>query len=363
MTADVLIVGGGIIGQSAALALSARGLTVTLVERGPLGGQASSAAAGILAPEIEAVGEGPLLDLALRSRERWPAFASQIESASGIEIDFRNGGALRVAFDESESAELDRIESWQRARGLSVERLDDSGLAALEPSLRPARSALRYPEGRQIDPRRLMRALAVATSRAPITVMAREVIGIRHDRKRVLGVDTDSGTIFAGQVLIAAGCWSSRLEGASASRSVRPLRGQLIELQLPQDVLQHTVFACGGYLVPRTDGRVVAGSTEEEVGFDASTTDAAVSLLAARAARIAPALAIAPILRSWAGLRPTTENHFPILGAGILAGLYWATGHHRNGILLAPATTDAVVSWICEKTATPLAWSAFSPNG
>jgi glycine oxidase len=358
--ADVLILGGGVIGCLSALRLAQRGLDVTLVERAQPGAEASGAAAGMLAPQVEAKARGPFLELALHSRSLWPALVEELR-ATGIDVGYRADGTLALALDEDELAHLDARAAWQRAAGLPVEKLSAPEVRALEPELAQALGALRFAGDHQVEPARLMRALEVAAARAGVHFVTAEARRVLHDGARVTGVATDGERYQAAHVIVACGPWSSLLDGAGLPpRAVTPLRGQLVELELRPPPLGHVVFAAGGYLVPRADGRVVVGSTEEEAGFRKQVTAHGLEQLCARARRVCPALAGRPVERAWSGLRPRTADGLPYLGATAIAGLSVATGHVRNGILLAPVTAEIMCALVTG-SAPPVDVAPFSP--
>jgi glycine oxidase len=341
--ADCLVVGAGVIGMSAALRLAERGLAVTLVDRGPPGDEASGAAGGILAPLAEAHGTGPLLELLLAARRRWPAFADELRARSDVDVAYRSDGTLALAYDDAEAEELEARVAWQRRRALPVEILTTREVQTLEPSVAPPRQALRFAGDHQVDPRRLVRALAAACVRGGVTFVRAEARRLRHDGGRILGVELDDMTRDAPLVLVTAGAWSSRLHGVPLPpRAVEPVRGQMIELRAALPPFAHVLFGAGGYLVPRSDGRILCGSTEERVGFAKEVTLAGLAIFASRIARVCPSLASLPVARSWSGLRPATRDQLPFVGATSIAGLFIAAGHYRNGILLAPLTAELV---------------------
>jgi glycine oxidase len=348
---DCLIVGAGAIGMSAALRLAERGLAVTLYDRGLPGDEASSAAGGILAPLAEAHGPGPLLELLLAARRRWPAFAEELRAQSGVDLAYRSDGTLALAYDEAEVAQLAARAAWLRQCQLPVENLTSRQAQALEPHIAPPLEALRFAGDHQVDPLPMVRALAAACVRAGVALERAEVRRLRHDGSRVLGLELDDGPRDAPLVLITAGAWSSRLDGVPLPpRAVEPVRGQMIELRASLPPFAHVLFGAGGYLVPRSDGRVLCGSTHEQVGFAKEVTLAGLASFAARIARVCPALATLPVARSWSGLRPATRDELPFVGATAVNGLFVAAGHYRNGILMAPLTAELIAALI---TGTP----------
>ena len=348
--ADVVIVGGGIMGSSIALRLAQRGIGVTVIERGIPGAEASSAAAGILGAQMEAEGPGPLLDLSLRSRALYPALAVELREATGVDVGFDRSGVLAVAFDDADQAELDARRAWQAARGLRVQALSGDEARALEPALAPAvRGALAFPEDAQVNARELARAFSQAAAAA-----GARFLGGRYVRRVVVeggaavGVELDGETLAAGAVVVAAGSWSGLVEGAGVPATVvRPARGQLVSIETRPPLFRHVVSLHGrGYLVPRRDGSVLAGSTVEMAGFRKEVTVGGLAAILTLARTLIPDLADAPVTGSWSNFRPFTEDHLPVLGTTGVRGLVLATGHFRNGILLAPATAEAVAELV-----------------
>jgi glycine oxidase len=359
---DVVIVGGGIVGCAIALRLRDRGLGVTVVDRGEPGRETSWAAGGILAPQVEAHGPGPFIDLMRAGVARWRGFADELRAKSGVDVGFRQDGTLQLAFDDDEAAALEAIARWQRGAGLPVEVVDARALATLEPALGDARLALRFADGQQVDTRAAVSALVSACVRAGVRFVRSEARRLRHDERRVLGVDTDDGPRDAAHVVVSAGAWSSRLDGVPLPPSaVTPVRGQMIELRAPSPPVRHVVFGAGGYLVPRADGRVLIGSTEERVGFAKEVTAAGLGTLCARAARLCPTLASLPVADHWAGLRPASADALPYIGATPLTGLWLCTAHFRNGILLAPLSGEIVAALVTGDTV-PIDTTALSPS-
>ena len=362
---DCLVLGAGVIGCAVAWRLRQTGLSVSVIDRGAPGAEASSAAGGILAPQVEAHGPGPLFTLLRESRLRFPAWAEELRARTGIDVGYRTDGTVALAFDEHEVEELRARVAWQAAAGLAVEPLEAGALRAREPHLAPALSAARFPDDHQVDTRPFVEAIAQAAARAGVRFLRGQVRRVLTDGTRALGADVDGARLSAGHVVIAGGAWSSLVDGCGLSPSaVVPVRGQVIEVRARPPLFDHVVFADGGYLVPRADGRVLCGSTEERVGFVKEVTPAGLERLGARIARVCPALADAPPEppwpRSWAGLRPGTRDGLPYLGSTPLAGLTLATGHYRNGILLTPITAASVTA-IVTGAPPPLDLQPFSP--
>ncbi len=316
---EVIVVGGGIMGMSIALELCARGDRVTVLEKSVPGAEASSAAAGMLAPQLEAHGPGPVLDLGLQSRAIYPAWVRRIEELSKVDAGYRECGLERFGPREH----LEPVYKWQREAGLDVEYRGDH---------------LFFPGEHQVEPPKLMRALAVACANAGASFRSAQVHGVGERF-----VDLGAERLQADAVIVAAGSWSSLVAGAHVSaRVLQPVRGQLLELRMRLPPFKATRTDGTVYLVSRGDGRVVCGSTMERTGFDKRVTAAGIASILSRAIALAPELASAELYSTWAGLRPWTEDELPIIGAGPTAGVWLATGHFRNGILLAPITAKLI---------------------
>jgi glycine oxidase len=348
-TTDVAIIGGGIMGSAIALRLCQRGLGVTVIERGIPGAEASSAAAGILGPQMEAEGPGPLLELGLKSRALYPALAAELRDLTGIDVGYDRSGVLAVAFDEAGEAALSARRAWQLARGLRVDILSGEAARAREPALGPAvRAALAFTDDAQVVARELVRAFSQAAAGAGAQFLTgRYVRRVLTDQGAVTGVELDGDVLPAKVVVVAAGSWSGLVEGAGVPATVvRPARGQLVSIETRPPLFRHVVSAPGGYLVPRRDGTVLAGSTVEMAGFRKEVTVGGLAAILTLARTVIPALADAPVTASWSNFRPFTEDHLPVLGATRVRGLVLATGHFRNGILLAPITAQAIAELI-----------------
>jgi glycine oxidase len=364
--ADVLVVGGGIIGLAVAWRARQRGLSVTLLERGETGQATSRVAAGMLAPVAEAeFGRAGLrgLELGLRSAALWPAFAAELQDASELALELRRTGTLLLARDADEARELERQLSFRSSLGLRIERLRPSQAREREPALAPTvRMALEAPDDHSIDPRPVLAALRLACERTGVRV--REQAGVSRVELdgggRVCGVVLeDAEQIAAEQVVLAAGPWSELIAGlpASARIPVRPVKGQILRLRDPAGpgLLQRTVRFEGGYLLPRGDGRYVLGASMEERGFELAPTAGGVHELLRDAHELVPGVRELEIEELSVGLRPGTPDNTPAIGPGALPGLIWSTGHHRNGILLAPLTAELVTGLLDPSAAPPSA--------
>jgi glycine oxidase len=365
---DVLVVGGGIVGLAVAWRAAGRGMSVTLLERDLSGRGASHVAAGMLAPvsEVEFGHAGRrVLELGLRSAAMWPAFAAELQQAAqGSGVGLRSTGTLLIARDADEALELERLIACRETLGLAVERLRPSDARAREPALAPAiRLALEAPEDHSVDPRLALSALSDACVSAGVQLREHAAVArleLDRSQTRVSGVSLlDRERIRAEQVVMAAGAWVRGIEGlpADARIPVRPVKGQILRLRDPAGpgLLQRTVRFEGGYLVPRADGGYVLGATVEERGFDLTATAGGVYELLRDAHELVPGISELTIEELSVGLRPSTPDNAPAIGRGSLEGLVWASGHHRNGILLAPLTAQLVVETLArEHPANPL---------
>jgi glycine oxidase len=341
----VIVIGAGVMGSATALALSQRGIRdIVLLERAVPGAEASSAAAGMLAAQVESKNAEERAAY-VRAREAYAGWAEHLRELSGIDIGHRKSGVLELAETEEALCVLAERLGAHHAQGLRAEIVDSAGARAIEPLLGPHfAGAAWFPDEAQVDPPQLLRALVTAVARLGITVKSGvSVSSIVHERDRCVGVELDGREVLhAGAVVLAAGSWSSLVRGVPSSLpSVRPVRGQLVMLEERPPRLSRIAFLGGSYLVPRGDGRVICGSTMEDVGHRREVTAAGVHSILAGATRIAPDLGAAELSRAWCNFRPHAEGG-PQIGRSPLPGLFLATGHHRNGILLAKTTADAV---------------------
>jgi len=347
---DVLIVGGGVMGSAVAFRLAQRGVGVTVVERGIPGAEASSAAAGMLAPQTEADGPGPMLALGVKSRALYPDLATELRELTGIDVGYQRSGVLALGFHEEDDRALSFRRTWQVAQGQRAELLAEAALRALEPALGPSvRAALHFPDDAQVNPAALARAFSQAAAAAGARFLqGRYVRRVVVEQGAVTGLELDGEVLSTDRVVLAAGSWSGLVEGGGVPASVvRPARGQLVAIETRPPLFHHVLSVHGrGYLVPRRDGTVIAGSTVEMVGFRKEVTVGGLATILNLARTLVPGLADAPVLSSWSNFRPYTEDQLPVLGATAVRGLFLATGHHRNGILLAPITGDAIAGLV-----------------
>lgn len=365
LRADVLVIGGGLVGCSVAYECAKRGLSVVVAERGEAGRAASWAAAGILTPIHLADYPPALVDLCAAAQASYEAWTGEVRAESGIDPEFRRDGMLVVATDGAEEAELEKLLAWNKDHGRPHEVLDALGAARVEPHVNPSiRRALFLPDIAQVRNNRLVRAVAAAATRRKVTLLERtEVTDLLVEGRQVVGARALDGPVRAAWTVLAAGAWSRAIaERVELDLRVEPVRGQMLLTEIPGGRMSRIVLCGDQYLVPRADGRMLVGSTTERVGFDASVTLDGARLLADRAAHMVPALAGAPLRASWAGLRPGSPDRIPYLGpVPDHPGLVLACGHFRNGILLGPISGRVIAQHIAgERTDVPL--DAYRPN-
>jgi glycine oxidase len=349
---DAVIVGGGIIGLSCAWRAAQRGARVAVVERFQPPAGATRVAAGMLAPVGElAFGEPELLKLTLAASELYPDFVAELERASGVATGYRRDGALHIALDRDEAAELRRVHELQRSLGLGAEWLPPRRCRELEPGLTPSfNGGVHAPDEASIDPRSLTDALLAAldVEHSVDLFKGTAVEAALRDGERIAGVRTESGEeLRAAMVILAAGAWSGQADWLpeAARPPVRPVKGQILELRCRDGSApcRRIVASERIYLVPRPDGRLIVGATVEEQGFDTAVTAGGVHELLREAYRLLPEVAEMELVEAAAGLRPGTPDNLPLVGPSGVDGLLWATGHYRNGILLAPLSANTLV--------------------
>ena len=371
----VVIIGGGVIGLAIARALAQRGVRdVCLIERSTLGTEASFAAGGILAPQAEANGRDEFFELACRSRDLYPDFASALLEETGVDVELDSTGTLYVALTEEDVDEIEKRYAWQSKAGLVVEKLSAAEVRELEPCIaETVRGALRFPRDVQVENRRLLNALVNSVNKLGVTIATEtnvESIATERNRlaesslitkpDRVTGVQTTRGFITCQTIIVAAGTWSSTIEHSRTPR-IEPVRGQMICFDAKPQLTRHVIYSPRGYLVPRHDGRLIAGSTSENAGFTKQVTAGGISQILANAHEISRKVSTLPIVDTWSGLRPRAADGLPVLGpCDEIDGLFYATGHYRNGILLAPVTGELIAEAVAGRISPLLA--AFNPN-
>lgn len=332
-------------GTACAWKLAERGLDVVVLEKSVPGAEASTAAAGILGAHAEAHGPGPMADLLLAGLERHAAWSDALAGATGIDVEFRKSGVLRLARDARGVKRLVGEASWMRAPKRRFEALGTKALARLEPALAKAAGGVHFPTDARVDPKRFFRAVHIAAQRAGVRFVTGAIVDrVLVENGRALGVAVEGGGDYASpSVIVAAGSWSTHVRGAALAKdAVIPARGQMLELAMSAPLIDRVVFGPNCYLVPRDDGRVLVGSTLEFVGYRREVTAEAVRDLLTAAIALVPGLASAALVASWSNFRPYSKDELPIIGRSSVSGLFLATGHYRNGILLAPITAEIV---------------------
>jgi glycine oxidase len=357
----VAIIGAGVVGLGIAWRLAARGAVVEVFDRGSAGAGATHAAAGMLAACCEAEpGEEALIALGRESQARWPAFAAELLDASGIDVELRTEGTLVVASTADDQARLHHHLVFQQKLGLPLEWISAAETRRREPHLAgKLAGAVWSPQDHQVENRKLAAALRVAAEAAGATIRENTPVkDISIAGPRADGIVLADGTkIAADVVVLAAGAWSRSIGGvAPALRPpVRPIKGQMLSLRMDAaaPLLNHVIWAPGVYLVPRRDGRLIVGATVEEKAFDTTLTAGGMLTLLDAAWRTVPSIEELPIEEMWVGHRPGSRDDAPILGPGPVDRLVYATGHHRNGILLAPVTADTIARLVLDGTVDP----------
>jgi glycine oxidase len=350
---DVLIIGGGIIGLTLARALRRKGVSkITILERGQTGAEASHAAAGMLAPNAETDKADDFFRLCIESNKLYAEFAAELQDETDIDVELDKQGTLYLALTEEDSAEIGRRFEWQRGAGLAVEHLTAQETRAAEPFVSPdVRESLFFPDDWQIENRKLLHALEKYAAQNNIEIRENTfVTNLLTENGAITGAQTETEKFYAAKVVLATGAWTSLVKTETVVLPrITPVRGQMIEFHTAKRLFQKVIYSPRGYLVPRADGRVLAGATVEDAGFDKRTTRAGIEFLQDNAFEIAPSLINLGIADRWAGLRPLALDGFPVLGSfPHVENLILATAHYRNGILLAPLTAQILAEKIAE---------------
>jgi glycine oxidase len=356
---DVLVIGGGLIGLSLARELHKRRAgRIIVAEMGRPGRESSFAAAGMLALQAETDRADAFFEFCSESNRMYRDFARELDEETGIDIEFDDSGTLYLAFTPNDVREIRHRYEWQSRAGLAVERLTASETRKIEPFVSPdVAESLYFPNDCQVENRRLLAALIRYAETNGIEVRTGFEAGeLIFDANRVAGARSAAGVeIRAGATVLATGAWTSLIKAEGLRMPpVKPVRGQIIAFQTAKRLFSKVIYSPRGYLVPRADGRLLAGATVEDAGFDASVTEAGIAVLRDRAFEIAPSLAGLPVSDSWAGLRPHAPDGLPVLGGfpGV-EGLAVATAHYRNGILLAPLTARIMAELIIDGKRSP----------
>ncbi len=364
MRPDVIVVGGGLMGCNVAYRLAKEDMQVMVLEKSVPGAEASSAAAGILGPSVESFRDAFTLQLGRRSRELHAELAEELDELFGIDVGFRRSGVINLAFDEAKQAEIDAQASALGAQGVHCDLWARDELLSEEPSCNPdARGALHVAEDAQVEPKALLSAVAIgAEHEGAVFRTGSAVRSIVADGDRVRGVQVDGEVIEAEWVVVAAGSWTTLIPGIRlAANTIYPVRGQMLATDTRPPIFRRIVFGGGGYVVTRPDGHVLCGSTEEHVGFARDITFGGMADVIRTARQIAPALENAAIRDHWSSFRPGTPDGLPLVGETHVERLLLASGHYRNGILLAPLTAELIAEAIAEKPSSREA-QALSPR-
>jgi glycine oxidase len=359
---DVAIAGGGVIGGSIALELAQAGLRVAVFDRQQPGQEASWASAGIISPAPENPGMIATVELGKKSAAMYPEFSANVEEISGQSTGYRRKGTLEALFSHDTKAELSTIIAVHHGLGLKAEPLRAEDALELEPALsEEIEAAVLRPEEASIDNRALTAAVLEAARRSGAEFFpASGVTAIRREANHCKGLTLQHEKVEAKWTIVAAGCFSGTIEGAAAYAPVRPAKGQMASLRSDDLKIERVLWSEKIYLVPRNDGRILVGATVEYSGFDKHVTAGGIEKILSAALEFAPGLKNARIEETWAGLRPDSQDHLPILGPTDVEGLLMATGHFRSGILLTPITARLMREWITEQKVS-VDWERFSP--
>ena len=362
---DIVVIGAGVVGCAVAYELARRGASVQIVDDRPAGMGATQASAGVLAPYIEAREEGPLLELTARSLDLFERFVARVTSASGMPVMYRRTGTLDVAMDEETMGRFRAASGALATRGVAAELLDAKAARIEEPHLNcDILGGLLIPSQGFVAAADLTRALAAAARCHGARLIERGRVARISSSHGDLVVDTDRGTLIGNGVVVAAGSWSGQIEieGVAARVPVRPVRGQLLQLAWNGPLLGRVIWSGRCYLVPWEDGTLLVGATVEEAGFDERATTVGVRDLIEAACELVPHVWSATFVAAKAGLRPASADELPVIGpSSVVPNIMYATGHYRNGVLLAPLTAELVADAMLENRFDPLL-AATSPQ-
>jgi glycine oxidase len=364
-SADIVIVGGGVIGLAVARDLAVRGAgDILLLERAAaIGMEASFAAAGMIAPQVEADEPDEFFSLACASRDLYPTLARALQEETGIDVQLDATGTLYLAFTSADEESIERRFEWQSRAGLAIERITPDEVRALEPCIsNNVVAALKFPFDIQVENRLLVKALAESCRQRSVCLVTDTTVqSLKSSAGKVVGVETSRGFVATNNVILAGGAWTSILHGLPDIR-IEPVKGQMLCFRSESKIANHVIYSPRGYLVPRRDGRLLAGSTTELAGYNKAVSSASMQAIRSNALEISPQIQGLRMLDSWAGLRPRAADNLPVLGpCAEIEGLVYATGHYRNGILLAPLTGELISSAIIDGVLPPLL-NAFSAD-
>ncbi|HWY09255.1 MAG TPA: glycine oxidase ThiO [Candidatus Acidoferrales bacterium] len=359
---DAVVAGGGVIGASIALELASEGMSVAVFDAQNPGLEASWASAGMISPAPEGSEMASLLSISMASVHLYPEFIQRVEELSGRSVGYRNDGALDLLLDGTGQAEMDEILALHRGAGLRAEALSGPEAREIEPALTgELRAAIHRPDEASLDNRLFTEATLEAARRKGAEIFpGNGAKALLTEGNVCKGLQLQNGRVEARWTVIAAGCFSARIEGVASYAPVTPAKGQMMALRCDAVKLRKDLWSGHMYLVPRHDGRIIAGSTVEYEGFDRSVTVAGMKKILSGAISLVPALESARIEETWAGLRPDSPDHLPILGPTDLDGLLIATGHFRSGILLTPVTARLIREWVTTQKVSE-DWAPFSP--
>jgi glycine oxidase len=359
---DAVVAGGGIIGASIAFELACAGLSVAVFDAQHPGREASWASAGMISPAPESAAMACMQPIALASARLYPEFIQRVEEHSGRAVGYRKDGALDLLWKGTGQSEIDEILSLHRGAGLRAELLSGPEAREIEPSLTgELHAAIHRPDEASVDNRLLTEATLEAARRKGVEIFpGNGAKALWTDGATCKGLHLQNGRVEARWTIVAAGCFSANIEGVAAYAPVTPAKGQMMALRSESVNLKKDLWSGHMYLVPRNDGRIIAGSTVEYEGFDRNVTVAGMKKILSGAISLVPALESARIEETWAGLRPDSQDHLPIIGPTDLDRLLIATGHFRSGILLTPITAQLTCEWVTTKK-TSEDWTLFSP--
>ena len=353
---NVLIIGGGVIGLTLARQLHKSGVKkITILEKNSeTGREASYAAAGMLAPHAETDKLDDFYRFCEMSNDLYSEFAGELFNETGVDIELDKSGTLYLAFSENDVLEIRRRFDWQKKAGLEVEKLSPTEIHKLEPFVSPdVLEGLFFPNDCQVENRKLLIALRKYAEINDIEIVENaEVKSLQFENKKIIGAQTATDFFSSDKTVLATGAWTSLIKAVGFNLKmpeIKPVRGQIISFRTAKRLFSKVIYTKRGYLVPRKDGRILAGATVEDAGFENETTESGISFLRETALEIAPTLVNLDIAEKWSGLRPASTDGLPILGEfPEIENLFIASAHYRNGILLAPATAQILVEKIVE---------------
>jgi glycine oxidase len=359
---DAVIAGGGVIGANIALELAGAGLNVGLFDAREPGREASWASAGIISPAPENPEMITIVPMSLASARLYPEFVRRVEELAGMNVGYREDGALEVVLDGNAPEVLSTVIALHHGVGLKAEALNAKKARQMEPALTEETQAAIYREDEaSVDTRAFTDATLKAAERKGVKIFAGNgAKAIWKERGRCKGLLLEDGQVEAKWTVIAAGCFSAKIEGAALYAPVFPTKGQMVALRCETVEIRRVLWLEHTYLVPRNDGRIIAGSTIERTGFDHDVTVGGLKKILNEVTKLAPGLEKARIEETWAGLRPDSPDHLPIIGPTDVDGLLIATGHFRSGMLLAPITARLIREWV-SKQQVSVDWERVSP--